>query len=421
MNAPPAEVLTAEKPIILVIMCGYWPGHDATGPNQSLRQMCCALTSEYSFHIFARDRPFGAARASVPTGRWIEHGSAFVRYAPISAVGPAGLREILRETPHDLLWLNGFHDREFTLPTLALRRLGLVPIRPTILSINGEMAKGALGLKSSRKMAYRIIARSLGLLGDVWFHATSAQEAADIKRWFPWSKGTLFAPSVCGLVEVPEMVRRLRNRSSRIRLVFVGRITPVKNLAFALKVLRHVNARIDFDIYGPIEDRDYWRGCETLIAALPPNIQVRHAGMVANADIPTAIGSADLLFLPSLSENFGHAIFEALACEVPVLIGDQTLWKDLEARTAGWDLPLDRPKDFAAAIEAFARMPIDARNVLRRGARALAERFVAESDATSATRRMLQTVLGHGPPSTPAGATPYSMSRRERARSRSPV
>lgn len=397
MTAGPASTSRAAgKPVVLVLMGGYWPGHEATGPNQSLRQMCVALAGDYTFAIVARDRPFGAAQASAPAGRWVDHGFAAVRYTPVSRAGPRDLRAILRETPHDLLWLNGFHDREFTLPALAMRRLGLVPRQPAVLSVRGELAGGALGLKSPRKRAYRTVARNLGLASDVWLHATGVDEAGDVERWFPWSRGVVLASNVCELLEVPPSVRARRDVRNRLRLVFVGRFTRVKNLTFALEVLRTVKAEVDFDIYGPIEDRDHWRACEALIAMLPPNIRVRHAGTIAHDEIPSAIGSADLLFSPSLSENFGHAIIEALSCEVPALISDRTPWKNLQARRAGWSLSLDDPAAFAAAIEAYARMPLAERALLRAGARALAEKSVAASDAVAATRRMLSRVIEAG-------------------------
>jgi len=85
-----------------------------------------------------------------------------------------------------------------------------------------------------------------------------------------------------------------------------------------------------------------------------------------------------------------------LCCGVPLLISDRTPWQDLENHAAGWSLPLDTPQAFAAVIDSVAMMPDERRARLSAGARALAERYIASSDAAAAARRMFETVLlGH--------------------------
>jgi hypothetical protein len=385
--------MTPLKPTILVLMGGYWPGHESTGPNQSLVGLCKALGGEFSFKIVARDRAFGGSAPLAPSGRWIELGFAQVQYCKVTMSGSEGLAKILRTTRHDVLAMNGFFDREFTIPAVLLRRLGCIPRNPAVLSTRGEMASGALSLKTPRKTAYRAIARYAGLLRDVWLHGTERHEVEDIRARFPWSRGILMAPNVRTLVDVPAMVREQRNVGSRCRLVFVGRIARVKNLAFALDVLRRVVAPIDFDIYGPIDEPDYWMECARIIGELPENIRVTHKGEIANVKLPTEIGSASGMFLPSLGENFGHAIFEALSCGVPVIISNKTPWRGLEKDDAGWSLPLENAEEFIAAIHTLAQMKPEQHARLRIGARTRAERWVAQSDAIEQNRQLFATVL----------------------------
>lgn len=384
---------------LLVLMGGYWPGHDATGPNQSLRQMCAVLRDDCEVFVVARDRPFGAAAATCATGIWHEQDIGRVHYLKVGPAGPVGLRELICATPHDLLWLNGFHDREFTLPTLLMRRIGRVPPAPTVLSARGELAAGALGLKSPRKIAYRTVARIFNLLSDVFIHAASAEEAADVEHWFPWSNGVLTAPNVRGLVDVGDDIRarRANKRGGPLRIVLVGRISRVKNITFAIETMARLSVPANLDIIGPIEDADYWRECQVLIGRLPSHVTVRALGTTTNLKIPAVIGSADLFFSPTLGENFGHAIFEALSCELPVLISDRTPWKGLARQRAGWELPLSSPAEFAARIDALQTMPPEERAAWRVGARALAESFVAGSDAVAATRRLIAKVRGTVP------------------------
>jgi glycosyltransferase involved in cell wall biosynthesis len=64
----------------------------------------------------------------------------------------------------------------------------------------------------------------------------------------------------------------------------------------------------------------------------------------------------DLFFLPTLGENYGHVIFEALASGVPVLISDRTPWQNLKTLGVGTDMPIGDPHDFAKEIDAFSKM-----------------------------------------------------------------
>lgn len=380
------------RPVILSLLGVFWPGSDSSGPVQSYKAASTALGAEYRFRVVARDRPVGASVPIVQAGRWHDLGFAEACYCAPRRFGVEGLRRILAETPHDVLWLNGFFDRELTLPALLLRRLGRVPRRPTILSPRGEFSGGALGLKGGRKSAYLRFARRGGLLDDVWLNATSSAELADIRAGFPWALGYPLAPIIrLPLTPAP----RVAGEPGLVRLAFVGRIAAVKNLDLALRALARVRARVRFDVWGPKAEPAHWSECERLIAALPGNVTVRLRGEFANDAAPAIMADTDLLFLPSKSENFGHAIFEALSCHVPVLIGDHTPWRGLEALSAGWDLPLDRPEAFAGAIDRFAMSGEAERERLATGARQAAEAFVAGSDAVAKTRAMLAAAIAH--------------------------
>ncbi len=383
------------KPTVLIGLGAFWPGHESTGPNLSLKSLCQVLGEDYDFRILARDRPFGSDQPFAPTGEWRDLGYAQARYLPIGPLGARGLAPLLRQTPHDLIVLNGFFDKEFTIPVLMLRRLGLVPRRPVILSPRGEFAGGALALKGARKASYLGLVRTLGLLDSVTIHATNDQEAGDIRRGLPfaWRVGT--ATNVRGLFDLPPAPEA--SDDGVLKLAFLGRVTPVKNVDYGLEVLSRVKAPVRWDIYGPISDEAYWARCRQRIEALPAHVEVRHMGEIANDDAPQMLAGYDLMFLPTRGENFGHAIFEALASGTPVAISDQTPWKDLERRKAGWDLPLADPEGFARAIDALAAMAPNERAAWRAGARAFAEQRTRESDALARTRALYASAIARGP------------------------
>ena len=142
------------RPVVLVLLGCFWPGNDSSGPNQSFKALASALGDQFEFRLVARDRPTGPAQAApLRNDGWIDLGFAHARYCSIGALGATGLRSLIHETPHDVLWLNSIFDREFSLPALAMRRLGWIKAKPTLLSPRGEFGVGALSLKSSKKRA----------------------------------------------------------------------------------------------------------------------------------------------------------------------------------------------------------------------------------------------------------------------------
>ncbi|HWU72483.1 MAG TPA: glycosyltransferase [Sphingomonas sp.] len=376
------------KPRIVVLIGAFWPGHESAGPNLSIKAMCESLSDQFDFLLVARDRAFGAAAPLAPNDDWRDLGWAKIHYLPVGPKGAKGLAALLRRTPHDLVFTNGFFDKEFTIPLLVSRRLGRAPNTPIILSPRGEFSSGALGLKNARKAAYRTLVNAFGLARDIVFHVTSAEEEADTRTLFP-------ANRIERITNVRPLFALPQYRPGNVfRLAFLGRISPVKGLDVALEALALVTERVDFTIYGPISDPVHWARCEELIAALPANVSAHRDGELGNDDVPAAMAKQDLMFMPSRSENFGHAIFEALCAGTPVLIGDRTPWQDLETAKAGFDVPLPNPAALAAAIDRLAAMSSTQYAEWRAGARAVAERFVATSTARADMARLFLALTG---------------------------
>lgn len=380
-----------KRPVILAMI--GWPDDEAAGPIHSLTALSEALAGEFEMKFVARDRPFGQQDRNRQNVGWTRNGPHQIYWCRMARFGPKGFRTLLRTTPHDILLLNSIFDREFTIPALVLRRLGLVPRKPTLLSPRGELAQGALGLKSGRKRNYLALAQRVGLLSDVWLHATGPNEVKDVRRGFPMSRRVLLAPIVRALPDQPSRDEPAHADHGVTRLVFLGRITPVKNLDYALGVLRSVRTRVAFDIYGPVSDQDYWSECQRIAARLPENVTVTYKGEIPNSSVADTLARYDLLFLPTRGENFGHAIFEALASGLPALISDRTPWRSLERTGAGWSLPLDQPQRFSEAIESISGMRPEDRLRLRRGARRAAESMIADSDAVARNREMFRFLL----------------------------
>ena len=378
------------KPVILILIGALWPGNDSSGPNQSIKALCEGLSDAFEFRIVSRDRPFDAAAPTAPAGVWQDRGFAHQACLPVGRFGAMGLAKLLQETPHDLLVLNGYFDREFTLPTLIGRRFGRGSSGPVLLSPRGEFSGGALSLKAGRKSAYSRLAGLTGLLRGVHIHATSDVEAQDIRAALPNTPITA-VPNFRPLFPLPLFVARAPDEP--LRLVFLGRISRVKGLDIALDALARCTVPAKLSIYGPVGDDAYWQACQTQMAALPAHVSAEWCQEISNDAAPEMLARHDLFLTPSLSENFGHAIFESLASGTPVLIGDQTPWRHLAAQKAGHDLHVGDAEGLAAAIDDYAALPLPEQAAWRTGARTAAERWVADSPARDAMASLFYRLI----------------------------
>jgi glycosyltransferase involved in cell wall biosynthesis len=92
--------------------------------------------------------------------------------------------------------------------------------------------------------------------------------------------------------------------------------------------------------FSQLKDPGYWDECKKRIESLPGNVVVNYRGAVSRETVPRIAEGYHFFHLPTLGENFGYAILEAMAAGCPVVISDLTPWRDVEPQGAGWCLPL---------------------------------------------------------------------------------
>jgi glycosyltransferase involved in cell wall biosynthesis len=369
--APPADPPSPVAPTVLALVDYYLPGIKAGGPVRSIGHLVERLGDRYRFRVVTRDRDAGdsVGYPGIERGRWhsLADARADVWYLPPGIRGLWELRGVLARTPHQVLYLNSLFSARLTFAALLLRRLRLVPRSAVVLAPRGELHPGALGTfawhrwragvrgtgwlnpRYLKKRLYLGVCRALGLLRGITWQASNPEEASDIRRGIGEGARVAVAPDL-GSARLPAPGERAPKEKGALRVVYVSRISPKKNLDGAIEMLARAGGRITFDLYGPVEDAAYWRYCQAALDRLAPDVEARYHGILPHVRVSEVLGRHDLLLLPTWGENFGHVILEALVAGCPVLISDQTPWRDLEAHGVGWDLPLADPAAFAAVL-----------------------------------------------------------------------
>ncbi|MFC3073685.1 glycosyltransferase family 4 protein [Shinella pollutisoli] len=345
------------RPVILAPLDHYLPGFKAGGALRSITNLVDRLSDEFDFRIICADRDLGDAAPypDIAGRRWVHVGPAQVYYTAPQERTLVSLSRILREVPHHLLYLNSFFSPRFTILPLLARRLGLIPRRPTILAPRGEFSPGALALKRRKKQIHLTASKTTGLLTAVAWQASTEQESADIRSALgPCAADVRVAADLSSPLGPRPPPHGPRAPGAPLRVLFLGRISPMKNLDYALRVLASVRVPVVFSVVGPPEDAAYRADCERLAARLPAHVAVDWRGPVDPSHVARVMAAHDLFFLPTRGENFGHVVAEALGAGTPVLLSDTTPWRGLAAAGVGDDLPLADPSAFAAAIERAA-------------------------------------------------------------------
>ncbi|MEH7529585.1 glycosyltransferase family 4 protein, partial [Priestia megaterium] len=320
------------KKKVLILNGQYLPGYKGGGPIQSCANMVENLADQFDFYVLTSDRDFKAEHPyeHISVNEWNQVGAAKVFYMSPHRQTLRGFREILNETEFDILYLNGFFSPIFTIKPLLLRKLGGLKVKAgqIILTPRGDFT-GGLENKKIKKYTYILLCKLIGLYSKLLWHATSELEEKDIKLKFK-NANTFVIPNLSAKY-IPKR-DSLNKKKGELRIVFVSRIFPKKNLKYALEVLKQIyTGNVIFDIYGPMEDKAYWSECKAIIKEMPHNIAVTYKGEVSHSEINRVFEQYHTFFFPTLGENYGHVIVESMMNNcLGILSKNVTPWDDYE-------------------------------------------------------------------------------------------
>ena len=384
--------------VILCFVAYYLPGYRSGGPVRTIANFVDHLGDEFDIRIVTRDRDALDSRPyeGVAIDGWNRVGKASVFYASSKTLTLSGIAKLLCNTPHDILYLNSFFAFKFTTLPLLARRLGLAPRKPSVIAPRGEFSAGALALKAQKKWLYLKVASSINLYSRLVWQASSEFERADIRREVGSVASAIHdAPDLPPKVHVSnrdDSLTALQGDDTALQIIFLSRITPMKNLDFLLEALCSVQAAVSLAIYGPIREPDYWQKCQALMASLPANIFAKYNGEVHPSLVLETFSAFDIFVLPTRGENYGHVVLESLMAGTPVLISDQTPWQSW-ADGGVEVMPLRDPSQWASYIDRVAMMSRKERFGLRTAASNYARRYLNSSNAVDQNRTLFMRAL----------------------------
>lgn len=382
------------KPTILIFTRYFLPGFRAGGPIRSIANLVSVLNKSFNFYIVCFEMDHGSNRRypNIMSGQWQERDGVMVRYVSIIELNFSFCKQIILDIKPDIIYLNSLFDSKFSIkPFLASKYGRFIPI---VLAPRGELSSGALKIKPLRKYFFLKIVNAIKLYKNIFWHATSLTEIKMIEKHFSPDVDKVFLAS--NLSDAGQKSIGNRNRGKKVgklRIVLAARISPVKNTLTAIRIASQLSGKVELDLIGLLEDKDYWGQCRRQIELASPRIKIRYVGEVEHSKLAKRLTSYDVMLMPSLGENFGHAIIEALDAGLPVVISNRTPWRNLKKAGVGFDLALEDERAFVSALSKYQLMSEDEMTLVRKACRIFVKKWRKSNNIQDVYKSMFNKVV----------------------------
>lgn len=358
---------------LLFITDWYVPAFKGGGPIRSIVNLVEHLKTDYDCYIYTSNTDFGEETPleDVIADQWLNQNGVHVYYRS-GKMSFKQVKSIIADINPDRIYLNSMFSN-MIIPILVAHASNKIIIAP-----RGMLNTSALAVKPIRKFLYLWFLRTFGFAKHLTFHATSSEEKKVIQQIFPNAKSITVAGNIPCAIAIA--LHQSTKQQGELKLAFVGRMHPIKNLHLLLEVLKNLEGKVALNIIATKEDDVYLKKCRQITGTLPENIHINWLLDLPPTEIKQHLLHAHLFALLSEVESFGHAIFEALAVGCPVLISNNTPWKNLDQRNAGFDLPLTDLNPITSVLQDFINMDDQQWQTYRQGAHALAIDYTANLD-----------------------------------------
>ena len=378
---------------VLVFNGYYIPAKKYGGPTTSLAAIVENCSDDYEFYIVAANHDLNDDKVfdNIHDG-WNQVGKAQVLYIDLNEINykPKKIRELLKEVKPDLVWLVGIlvpADKWFVAP--ECRKLGI----PYLISPRGEVCENTFHLKYRKKKIVADAAKLLGVYKNAWYHATSEEERDGLVKYYGAPRDRIFlVPNIASNLHAKE--RKIEKKPGELRVVFISRIQEKKNLLTAIKAVNQLAGEVVFDIYGPMEEPEYWNKCEEEIKKASHNVKISYCGALPPELVGLTFAKYHCFLFPTISENYGHVIVEALSNCCPVVLSKGTTpWDDIDG-VAGFVSDLHSISSYVERLTILSKMDSVEYDLFCKRTAEYYEDKIGADNAVEGHLSMLRKVIG---------------------------
>lgn len=260
----------------------------------------------------------------------------------------------------DIVHINGIWSPQNFGFQKAAEKLGI----KVILSPHGMLEPWILAQNPWKKKFGLFLYQKKAIQNATYIHATAEMESSNIKI-LGFNNQICIIPNGIDLSNV----KKIKTYYGTKKMIFLSRIHPKKGIELLLKAWQNSNTDGWILEIAGNGDKDY---IENLSQSAKNLKNVTFVGPKYDEDKWDFLRSADVLILPTYSENFGIVVAEALAVGVPVITTQGTPWEDLEIHECGWWIDLSvttientLSKVFNLQISSLERMGFNGKKLVK--------------------------------------------------------
>jgi len=155
---------------------------------------------------------------------------------------------------------------------------------------------------------------------------------------------------------VPNGYRKRAVPDGPPRLLFIGRLDPIKGIENLLRAMTLTKANVTLAICGE-GDAAYEALLRSRVSEFGLENRVRFHGTVIGEEKERRFREADICAVPSFKESFAAVVAESLVRAVPVIASQCTPWRELQEIGCGLWVG-NEAEELAQAIDQAATMPL---------------------------------------------------------------
>jgi glycosyltransferase involved in cell wall biosynthesis len=333
---------------ILISIPWFLPAYKAGGPIQSIANLINNFDENVEYKIFCGNADLNnEPLQNIEEDKWIQYNNNTQVWYASKNKASANLKAQVKFLKPDVIFIIGIFSWQYNIVPLLFCKA-----KKKILSVRGMLHTGALSQKRFKKGLFLYLLKIVNVKKNTSFHATDNAEAVFIRKEFGEAAQIYVAGNFAKAIQSKNL---LYKEANILKLITIALISPMKNYLLILNALANCTANIEYNIYGPIKDTDYWELCKKQIALLPSNIIVKYHGEINPTQIENVLAQNHVFIMPSKSENFGHALVEALSAGKPIITSNATPWNNLLDNKAGINCN-EEVNAISNAINLFAEM-----------------------------------------------------------------